>query len=92
MSYNEIDRIVEKDEFNKEQKKVIERVRARKSYKLFSALTDLLTDFKNSQKSAKEFLFEIHKVIDTHRGFGSETNSNYAVESIELLAKDRGID
>ena len=79
--------MVEKDEFLKEQKKVIERVRARQSYTKFSEFIDFM---KEHNPTELELLKRIHSLIDSVRGFGSLTNSHYALESIEQLAKDRG--
>lgn len=68
----------------------VEKVRTRRSYKKFSEFLDFI-ESEGIQKNRLGFLKKIHSTIDEVRGFGSETNSNYAMESIEQLAKDRGL-
>ena len=88
MSYNEIDRQVEKDEFNKEQKKAIERIRARRSYKKFAEFLDWT---RENNPTELTLLKKMHSIINDIMGFGSRTNAIYAFESIEQLAEDRGL-
>lgn len=62
----------------------VERIRKRNSYKTFQSLNDFLS--KNPSK--EEILMRIHNLIDGSNGYGSERNSNYALESLNLLIKD----
>ena len=64
-----------------------ERIRNRRSYKEFSSLLKFLR--RNPKPSS--ILKKIHSIIDRVRGFRSETNSYYALESIKQLIKDEGL-
>jgi len=63
----------------------IKQIRARKSYQAFN---DWVT-FLERKPSIAKILKKLHEEIDWRGGFGSMTNSAYAVESIKQLIKDK---
>ena len=64
-----------------------DKVRKRQSYVFWKGLVKFL----NRKPKTKTVLKKIHDIIDDKRGYGSETNSFYSKESLELLIKDEGI-
>lgn len=63
-------------------------IRKRKSYSDFKTLALLLNNAQEGEAEFKAALMKVHDMIDARRGFGSETNSKAAIESIELLCSD----
>lgn len=60
-------------------------VRRRKSYARFRSLYELLL----SQPSAEEVLYRVHALIDSYSGFHSRSESERAMESIEVVIRDQ---
>lgn len=56
------------------------QIRNRKSYRMFKKIAQMI-----KQGKKKEILKAIHKFIDQRRGYGSETNSLYAEQSMNLV-------
>jgi len=65
----------------------VEKVRKRKSYKMFLELHRFL----ESQPSEAEILNKIYEILDDKRAFGSRTHSIYAEESLKQLISDFNI-
>lgn len=61
------------------------RIRKRGSYVEF----DNFLSFLNTRPSKKKVLYKLHEIIDGRRAYGSQTNSDYALESLRLLIKDK---
>jgi type II secretory pathway component PulK len=61
-----------------------ERIRNRQSYRQFKRLLQFL----NREPSKRTVLIAMHNLIDSYHGFGSQRNSDYALESIKLLLAD----
>lgn len=60
-----------------------EQIRKRKSYTMFKKIAQMIKQGKQG-----EILKEIHNSIDERRGYGSETNSVYAEQSLNLVIKE----
>ena len=61
------------------------QVQKRVSYRKFKTLHNWL----KQPRTPKEILYKIHKTIDDYYGFHSQTNSNCALESIELVLQEQ---
>ena len=66
--------------------KKVERIRERKSYKMFEEFLNLLNRKDVLKAKVLDGLFEI---LDNKRAFGYETQAYYAKESLEQLKRDR---
>ena len=64
---------------------VAERIRKRASYRLFRQLYDFLKSGPNTAEILRKF----YDVLDIKGGFGSRRKTEYAVESLRLVIKDR---
>lgn len=61
-----------------------DKIRTRVSYRRFK---DLL-EFLNKKPSKKALLEKFHTTIDNANGYGSQTNANAALESLQLVVKE----
>ena len=59
------------------------QIRKRKSYLMFKKIAQMI-----KQDKQEEILKFMHSSIDGRRGYGSETNSAYAEESLNLVIKE----
>lgn len=59
------------------------QIRKRKSYIMFKKIAQMIKHGKQ-----KEILKLIHKSIDERRGYGSESNSAYAEQSMNLVIEE----
>jgi hypothetical protein len=64
----------------------LNRVRKRRSFDFWKNLLEFL----KSEPDKREVLFKIWEILDTYQAFGSETNSNYSLESLALVLKENG--
>lgn len=64
--------------------KELERVRKRKSYAKWKKF--LL--FLNKKPNQRKLLERVHDSIDSYRGYRSERNSYYSLQSLEVLMDD----
>jgi len=62
----------------------INLIHKRNSYKYFSGLYE----WCNHPRTPDELLYKIHDIIDMYRGFRSQTNSECAYESINLILEE----
>ena len=70
---------------SKDKKEVgLSRIRQRKSYKMFKKWLQFL----NRKPSRRTILKRLYEELDGRYAFGSERNSAFACESLELLASD----
>lgn len=67
----------------------VEKIRKRKSYKFF---LEIYNGFENATicKDAKSFVEWVWSLLDEKCVFGSERNSNFAKESLELVIAEKG--
>ena len=56
------------------------QIRKRKSYIMFKKIAQMI-----KQRKQEEILKLVHKSIDGRNGYGSETNSVYAEQSLNLV-------
>jgi len=80
--------IQELQKIDKQEDRKAQKIRTRQSYSLFS----YLYDFLKTEPDIREILWKFYNILDAKRSFGSETHSNYAAESLELLVKDKAQD
>ena len=65
------------------------KIRARCGYRIFH---ELALWFTKESRTVKEFLLEVYEIIDNHKGFHSQKNSDFALESIRQVVKDLKIE
>jgi len=65
-----------------------DRIRKRQSYEFWKNLYEYFKK-RYGTKDINLTLQKIHKVLDEHRAYGSETNSYYNKESLSQILKDR---
>ena len=63
-------------------------IHKRKSYNEFAEWFRFL----NTKPSKADILRRVFNTVDSHRGYGSNTQSDYAKESLELLIEEEHID
>jgi hypothetical protein len=61
-----------------------EQIRKRHSYRFFQKLADII----ESKRSTGNKLKRIYEMMDQRKQFGSQKNSEYAKEAIDLLITD----
>jgi hypothetical protein len=64
------------------------RIRTRASYLLFQELYEFL----KGKPAVEDILRRFHDVLDAKRAFGSRQNAACAVESLDLVLRDSGMD
>lgn len=62
-------------------------IRKRRSYGMFQELLEFL----NGTPTTRAVLERVYELLDEKRGFGSERNSQCALESLNLLVKDKRV-
>lgn len=63
-------------------------IHKRKSYSEFAEWLKFL----NTKPSKAEILRRVFSTVDNHRGYGSNTQSDYAKESLELLIQEEHVE
>lgn len=63
-----------------------EKIRKRKSYILFKELKEIV-----EKGNVKDTMNGIFSLIEKYKGFGYQTQANYAKESLELLLTEKEI-
>jgi hypothetical protein len=65
----------------------IAKIKARRSYKDFSEWLEFL----NTNPSKKALLEKFHTIKDNCSGYGSQRNSDAALESLQFVLKEKGV-
>ncbi|MHC4639350.1 MAG: hypothetical protein ACYTBV_17885 [Planctomycetota bacterium] len=68
------------------QKRTIQRIRARASYILFRELYGFLEE----KPAIADILRKLYDILDGRCSFGSRKNAEYAEESLDWVLKDKG--
>ena len=66
----------------------VERIRARKSYKMFEEWYNFLPVHTSDTKL---ILQKLRTELDNHSAYGTQTMADYAKESLDQLCKDKNI-